>query len=68
MVREASYGGIMSTPEEIQRRIDFIQKQLNGLEHYLPETFALLMQEMDLQQYDLMKHKLNSFYQSEYND
>lgn len=68
MVREASSGGIMSTPEEIQRRIDFIQKQLNGLEHYLPETFALLMQEMDLQQYDLMKHKLNSFYQSDHND
>ena len=54
----------MNTPEEIQRRIDFIQKQLNGLEHYLPETYDLLMQEMDLQQYDLMKHKLNSFYQS----
>lgn len=68
MVREASPGGIMSTPEEIQRRIDFIQKQLNGLEHYLPDTFALLMQEMDLQQCDLMKHKLNSFYQSEHND
>jgi ABC-type phosphate transport system auxiliary subunit len=68
VVREASSGGIMSTPEEIQRRIDFIQKQLNGLEHYLPETFALLMQEMDLQQYDLMKHKLNSFYQSDHND
>ena len=68
MVREASSGGIMSTPEEIQRRIDFIQKQLNGLEHYLPETFALLMQEMDLQQYDLMKHKLNSFYLSDHND
>ena len=68
MVREASYGGIMSTPEEIQRRIDFIQKQLNGLDHYLPETFALLMQEMDLQQYALMKHKLNSFYQSDHND
>ena len=64
MVREISYGGIMNTPEEIQRRIDFIQKQLNGLEHYLPETYDLLMQEMDLQQYDLMKHKLNSFYQS----
>ena len=58
----------MNTPEEIQRRIDFIQKQLNGLEHYLPETYDLLMQEMDLQQYDLMKHKLNSFYQSENND
>ena len=64
MVREISYGGIMNTPEEIQRRINFIQKQLNGLEHYLPETYDLLMQEMDLQQYDLMKHKLNSFYQS----
>ena len=64
MVREISYGGIMNTPEEIQRRIDFIQKQLNGLEHYLPETYDLLIQEMDLQQYDLMKHKLNSFYQS----
>ena len=54
----------MNTPEEIQRRINFIQKQLNGLENYLPETYDLLMQEMDLQQYDLMKHKLNSFYQS----
>ena len=64
MVREISYGGIMNTPEEIQRRINFIQKQLNGLENYLPETYDLLMQEMDLQQYDLMKHKLNSFYQS----
>jgi ABC-type phosphate transport system auxiliary subunit len=68
VVREASSGGIMSTPEEIQRRIDFIQKQLNGLEHYLPETYDLLMQEMDPQQYDLMKHKLNSFYQSDHND
>lgn len=45
------------------QKIDFLKTQLNDLDGYLPETYQLLMNEMDQQQYNLMKHKIHEFYQ-----
>lgn len=54
----------MNTPEKIQANIDYIQDQLDSLEHYLPDTYQFLLSEMDSWKRELMQHKLNSFYQS----
>ena len=34
----------------IQERIDFLQSQIQSLDHYLPETYQFLIAEMDSQQ------------------
>ncbi len=52
----------MSTQDQVQARVDFLQTQLESLEHYLPETYQLLIQEMDLLQRDLMELKIQDFY------
>jgi len=48
---------------QIQCRIAFLQEQLDSLEHYLPETYQYLMNEMDTQQRNLMALKIQSYYQ-----
>ena len=58
----------MSTQQQIQNRITFLQEQLDTLEHYLPETYQFLMAEMDLQQRELMKHKIQNFYSAQGNE
>lgn len=58
----------MSNQQQIQSRIKFIEIQLGSLEHYLPETYQLLMDEMDLQQRELIKLKLNEFYRDQTNE
>jgi hypothetical protein len=58
----------MNTPETIELKIAYIQEQLDSLGKYLPTTYQFLMSEMDGWQRELMEHKLNSFYQREYND
>ena len=58
----------MSTQQQIQDRITFLQEQLDSLEHYLPETYQFLMAEMDLQQRELMKHKIQNFYSAQGNE
>jgi len=40
-----------------------IQEQLDSLEHYLPETYQYLMNEMDTQQRHLMELKVKTYYQ-----
>jgi hypothetical protein len=49
----------------IQERIEFLQSQIQSLDHYLPETYQFLMTELDLQQRELMKHKIQDFYRNQ---
>ena len=58
----------MSTQDQVQARINFLQTQLDSLDHYLPETYQLLMQEMDLQQRDLVELKIQDFYSNQDNE
>jgi len=58
----------MTPQERIQERIAFLEKQLDSLDHYLPETYQFLMAELDLQQRELMKHKIQDFYQKQTNE
>ena len=54
----------MKTQEQIQQRINFIQQQLDSLEHYLPETYQYLMEEMDSQQRNLTELKIKDLYKN----
>lgn len=58
----------MSTQDQVQEQIQFLRTQLDSLDHYLPETYQLLMQEMDLQQRDLMELKIQDFYTNQTNE
>lgn len=49
--------------ERIQQRVGFLTQQIESLEHYLPETYQLLMHELDLQQRRLTQLQIQSFYQ-----
>ena len=53
---------------QVQCRIAFLQQQLDSLEHYLPETYQYLMNEMDTQQRCLMELKIHSYYQQQSNE
>jgi hypothetical protein len=57
-----------SSLHQVQCRIAFLQEQLDSLEHYLPETYQLLMNEMDTQQRNLMELKIHSYYQQQSNE
>ena len=52
----------------VQCRIAFLQQQLDSLEHYLPETYQFLMNEMDTQQQKLMELKIQFYYQQQSNE
>jgi len=52
-----------SSFHQVQSRIKFLQEQLDSLEHYLPETYQYLMNEMDTQQRHLMELKVKTYYQ-----
>lgn len=58
----------MSTQDQVQERIQFLQTQLDSLEHYLPETYQFLMAELDSQQRDLMELKIQDFYSNQSNE
>ena len=51
-----------SQRDHIEARINFIKQQLDSLEHYLPETYQFLMEEMDSQQRNLIELKVKDFY------
>ena len=53
----------MSTQWQMQQRINFLQNELDSLEHYLPDTYQFLMAEMDNQQRELVAIKIQDFYQ-----
>ena len=50
--------------ESIEASINFIQQQLDALEHYLPETYSYLMEEMDSQQRNLIELKIKDLYKN----
>ena len=50
--------------DSIEASINFIQQQLDSLEHYLPETYQFLMEEMDSQQRNLIELKVKDFYKN----
>jgi hypothetical protein len=52
----------MKTQKDIRACIIYLQEQLDSLEHYLPETYQYLMDEMDVQHHALMKLKVQDFY------
>ena len=58
----------MKPQERIQERIAFLEEQLDSLDHYLPETYQFLMGELDLQQRELMEHKIQDFYWNQTNE
>ena len=41
--------------KRLESKIAFLQQQLDSLDHYLPETYQYLMEQMDSQQV-LLKH------------
>ena len=53
-----------SEKEHIEASINFIKKQLDSLEHYLPETYQFLMEEIDSQQRNLIELKVKDFYKN----
>ena len=57
-----------SSLHQVQCRIAFLQEQLDSLEHYLPETYQFLMEEMDVQQRNLIELKIQSYYQQQSNE
>ena len=58
----------MTSQQAVERRINFLQEQLNSLEHYLPETYQFLMAELDAQHRELMEHKIKDFYTTQSNE
>jgi len=57
-----------SSLHQVQCRIAFLQEQLDSLEHYLPETYQYLMNEMDTQQRILMELKIQNYYKEQSNE
>jgi uncharacterized coiled-coil protein SlyX len=41
---------LASKRQRLESKIAFLQKQLSSLDHYLPETYQYLMEQMDAQQ------------------
>jgi hypothetical protein len=57
------------TPQQaVEMRIEFLQTQLNSLDHYLPETYQFLMTELDSQQRILMEIRIHQFYEEQGNE
>jgi hypothetical protein len=53
----------MESRQVIAERIKFLKENLESLEHYLPETYSYILEELDIQHRKLMEHKINTFYQ-----
>ena len=49
----------------VLNKIRFLEDQVTSLNYYLPETYQLLMEEMDQQQRELAKLKIQEFYQKQ---
>ena len=41
---------LSSERQKLESKITFLQQQLDSLDHYLPETYQYLMEQMDTQQ------------------
>lgn len=53
--------------ELCKERVEFILLQLDSLEHYLPETYQMLMDELDQQQKAIKRLEIQDFYQRQTN-
>jgi hypothetical protein len=53
--------------ELCKERVEFILHQIESLEHYLPETYQMLMDELDQQQKSLKRLEFQDFYQRQCN-
>lgn len=53
--------------QQCQERVAFILQQIDSLEHYLPETYQMLMDELDQQQKRLKRLEIQDFYQRQSN-
>jgi hypothetical protein len=58
----------MMTRDLIEKRIEFLQEQLNSLDQHLPETYQFLMAELDSQKRILMEIRIHNFYESQSNE
>lgn len=58
----------MANRDLIEKRIEFLQEQLNPLDHYLPETYQFLVAELDSQKRILMEIRIHHFYESQSNE
>ena len=59
---------VVNAQEQIEERIIFLEDQLVSLDHYLPDTYQLLMRELDIQQHNLMTIKIKTFYSNQDHD
>ena len=50
-----------SNKTQVVAKINFLEQQLISLDHYLPETYEYLMEELDYQEKELMKIKIKLF-------
>ena len=50
--------------EKTLNKIRFLEDQLVSLDHYLPETYEYLMQELDLQKKNLAKIEIEDHFAS----
>jgi hypothetical protein len=51
-----------NSKSKIQQKIRFLEEQLISLDHYLPETYDYLMQELDIQRRLLVEHEVLETY------
>lgn len=58
----------MNSKKAIEERIAFLEKQLDSLDHFLPDTYQFLMAELDVQQRELMEYKIQDFYWNQTNE
>lgn len=58
----------MRPQDRIQERIAFLEKQLDSLDHFLPDTYQFLVAELDVQQRELMEYKIQDFYWNQTNE
>jgi len=51
----------MKNQYQVEDKIIFIKRQVESLDHFLPETYVYLMKELDYQEKELMKIKIKLF-------
>jgi len=51
----------MKNQYQVEDKIIFIKRQVESLDHFLPETYEYLMKELDYQEKELMKIKIKWF-------
>ena len=53
-----------SERQRLESKIAFLQQQLDSLDHYLPETYQFLMEQMDSQQVLLKRLEVQEHFDS----